>query len=432
MSGQKVNPRTAQSEIVPAQRVTAQRVVVSEYVVERHNPWIAHWPKLLSIPLVLAAAYGVYAFLTPAKYPEVTTDSLAVAAPTPAPLAAAAEESPVEQASTAPPTTTPAAAALDAAKQRRDERHALNKERAKTMLTRGDRLREQLKTITEEASRWESVVEPLRTNEDGRFIAADPHWIDSFVESYQADRTSSAVEDELRERLDIVMKPVDRAWERDDWSTPPETEISTRLDELEAEVNTAVEQARKPRLAIETVLQAAKKEGKQADRSLAEAIEFLSAERAAKKAREEQLARERETLTREQEQMQAAEAAAELAKEEKAREAELLKLINDRKVKGLLQSFFQPGYYQPDGSMSPEKKPVSYSMLAKHRCLEQSQAGIQHLMTFASERRDDARIRWPGGEAAKLSSSDMERYSMVQMILRDYGSELVKLGKLSP
>jgi hypothetical protein len=437
MSGQKMKQKTGQNEIVPAHRVTAQRVVVSEYVVQRRSRWTAHWPKLLLIPLVLAAAYGVNAFLFPGESPESNIEvpaGAAIATPSAVAEELSAKQSPLQTPmTTSPPDeASPATAALDAAKQRRDERHALNKERAKTMLTRGDRLREQLKIITEEASKWESVVEPLRTNDDGRFIAADPHWIDSFVESYQAERINSAVEDELRDRLDIVMKPVDRAWERADWSNPPDTEISTRLNELEAEVKGAVERARKPRLAIETILQAAKKEGRQADRNLSEAIEFLTAERAAKKAREDQLASDREAAKLEQERMRTVEAEETQKRAEQVRETELLTLIEDRKVRGLLQSFFQPGFLQPDGSISPQKKPVSYSMLNKQRCLEPSQAGLQHLMSFASDRRDDARPRWQGGEAAKLSSDDIERYGMVQMILRDYGLDLVKLGKLSP
>ena len=423
-------------DIVPAKTITTQRVVLSGYVVEKKRSWMSHLPKLLLIPLGLAAAYGVYAFLFPSAEGETAAASPAAnLATTPA----AAAESPAEApaiADTAPITppadSSAAAAALAAAEKRRAERHSLNKERAKTLLTRGERLRSQLKLITEEASKWESIVEPLRTNDDGRFIAADPHWIDSFVENYQAQRVSPATEDELRERLDIVLVPVERVWERDDWSSPPDSEISIRLDELDTEVSAVVEQARKPRLAIETILLAAKKEGKQADRTLGEAIEFLSAERTAKKAREDQLASDRAAARLEQERMVADEAAAELAKEEQAREAELLKLINDRKVRTLLQSFFQPGFLQPDGSISPQKMPVSYSMLGKQRCLEPSQAGLQHLLSFASDRRDDVRPRWQGGEAAKLSSGDIEKFGMVQMILRDYGPDLVKLGKLSP
>jgi hypothetical protein len=409
--------------------------VVTTYV-EAHRSWKSHVSKLLLIPLGLAAAYGVYAFLFPSSEGESAAASPAAnLATTPAAAAETPVEAPavVDTAAITPPAdSSGAATALAAAEKRRAERHSLNKERAKTLLTRAERLREQLKLITEEASKWESVVEPLRTNDDGRFIAADPHWIDSFVESYQAQRVSPATEDELRERLDIVLLPVERAWERNDWSSPPDSEISIRFDELDTEVSAVVEQARQPRLAIETVLLAAKKEGKQADRTLGEAIEFLSAERTAKQAREEQLARDREATKVEQERMVAAEAAEQLAKEEQEREKELLTLINDRKVRTLLQSFFQPGFLQPDGSISPQKLPVSYSMLGKQRCLEPSQAGLQHLLSFASDRRDDVRPRWQGGEAAKLSSGDIEKFGMVQMILRDYGPELVKLGKLSP
>jgi hypothetical protein len=315
-------PTPPQKMVVRAAKPQPEPPPVAQYIVmPQRSPLVRFLRIAISLLLLLAAGYGVYSIASPLLGRGAGATDDASTDPTAA-LEAHRRE------------------ALEAEARRKVERQAMLKERMKATLDRGERLRKRAMELGTEATAWEKKVVPLLTNEEGKYLSAERHWVDSFEESYRAERPSYAAADEVISRLDILLEPIQQAWDASDWSTAPGGSLDDRLSELERDIDEQIEAAKAPRMKIESLLLAAKDEGAKGERTLEEAMQFYKAQaeaRAATVARRAKQKAEDETdeaLRREQE-MEAQQAEQlKVKKAEKERQlAELRTLLEDGKTK---------------------------------------------------------------------------------------------------
>ena len=412
-SERKVPVRTAQPRTAPPHTV--------HIVIPRRSPLVRYLRLAASLLILLAACYGIYSLASPLLGFPAAVSRQSTSDPS-----RALEEHRRD--------------AIAAEARRTAERKAAFKERLRATLDRGERLRNRTGELVKEADAWEKKVVPLLTNEEGRLLSAERHWVDSFEEFYQGERPSAAAADELRSRLEILIEPLQEAWDSGDFSSAPGGSVGDRLTELEQGIEHQIQAAKSPRLKIESLLLAAKQEGQKGERTLDEAIQFYKAqaeERAARVARvakqkaeaesDETLRLEEEEQARQQEQLKIREA------EKETQLAELRALLKEGKTRQLLAPFITPGYFQPDRSISAKKVPISYSKLVSAGCLEESERGLDRLRNLVKDNTDKVRPRWDVNQYLEnLPTESYEKLVNAQTFLRDHGELMVELGALSP
>lgn len=330
--------------------------------------------------------------------------------------------------------------ALEAEARRKAERQAMLKERMQSALDRGDRLRKRTRELSKELSAWDDKITPLLTNEEGRYLSGERHWVDSFEEAYRSPRPGFEKQDELLRRLDTLLEPIQQAWDSADWSASPSGSLDDRLSDLDSDIENQLEAAKRPRLKIESLLVAAKEEGIKGERTLEEAIQYFKAQTEARAALAERRARQKaedEAASKLDREANETARHAEMLKVQEAEKetqlAELRTLLKDGKTKLLLAPFATPGYTQPDRSMSAKKVPISYSKLIGGGYLDADERGLDRLRNLVKDTTDKARPRWDMNHyLVNLPTADYEKLSSAQAFLRDHGALLVELGVLSP
>lgn len=154
-----------------------------------------------------------------------------------------------------------------------DQRRALSqrkKQDAVDLAKRGTDLYDE--ALAEEA-RWNTEVEALRTNEDGRFIVSEAA-LTEFETAYKKDRASRDALLAGKAGIESLIAPVKRTLDDPTVAGP----LPALLDELRAEKEKAAaagENYRNARLAIEALVLAGKKAGQRGDSTLADALDTL-------------------------------------------------------------------------------------------------------------------------------------------------------------
>ena len=124
------------------------------------------------------------------------------------------------------------------------------------------------------------------------------------------------------------------------------------------------------------------------------------------------------------------------AKLDAAAEAEHQKLLQQARsaeTRALLSFFFTPGYWQPDGSQTTTKVPMSYSKLDGAGALDPTPDGLRALLLILVSGHEKVRPKWDEFTyVEKLSEQKRERLANMQKALIELGPALVELKLLSP
>jgi hypothetical protein len=144
-------------------------------------------------------------------------------------------------------------------------------------------------------------------------------------------------------------------------------------------------------------------------------------ERAMKKREAEQKIKETETKIAIQ------------TKTEEARNMELRKKASDPVVQGKLAAFITPGYWQTKAKgISPDKKPLSLTVLQEKGALAPTLAGFRELVEVATIPNDKVRPRWNLSAGWPKKPDKLEMVKETQALLIELGPVLVELKMLEP
>jgi hypothetical protein len=162
-----------------------------------------------------------------------------------------------------------------AARDRRAEKDAENAEAQRRVLSHqakvdavelGDRAAELYDQALVEEKRWRDEIEPLSTNDEGRYIAANDENVKLFRTAYQAakERPSRETLTAGKARVTQLVEPVRQTLD-DRSAAPPLPELTQRLRAEKEKAADALKSYRESREPIEAVLAKAKREATPVD-----------------------------------------------------------------------------------------------------------------------------------------------------------------------
>jgi len=295
---------------------------------------------------------------------------------------------------------------------------------------------------------WEKDIVPLLTNEDGKFLAAQPDYVQAFNGYYNSERPTQREIDRLRESLNTLTGPLKAALGKPDNTYTPTPSFTSQLNQSKEKAALFVTGYEEPTRMIKALLARAQKEGKKGSETLSAAVDQLAADTALKKGQELSVqlkAKQEETAKRIADaQQQAVEEKATLAENaakqdtqiahEQADKEALTKLAKSPDIQKRLAPFITPGMTQviPNRSgaivkVPDEAKPLSFSGLNGKGALAPTDDGRTILVWIATNNRND-RPKW----TKPVTSEEWKWVKENQEYLRKLGPVLVELGMLSP
>lgn len=338
---------------------------------------------------------------------------------------------------------------------------------------RGEKIRKRLEVLTDEFGQWTTRPDLLLSNDDGKRIAAVPDLVSRFM--MIGDKPCATETDlaSFAEELERIMTPVTRAYRNEDAGIHIDPSWTNRLDELEKNIDEALNSMDEQTIAISSILKRAPEQIPDETPTLKEAVvtakELLKEEKVAlvmESMREERAknAKMIAAAMTEGERLQAeAEAkAARLVGKTKA--DEITAAVHGRQqelARQQLESEFQrdmrliqsylgvltvPGYIQPGRggayTTSTQKGPVSLSALRAAGVLSQDIYGLA-AFTVAVERLKRPSNGWPRlkvynnrltqtGLGNVPVGPDQEFVQRAQDLLEKYGELMVQKGMLAP
>lgn len=328
---------------------------------------------------------------------------------------------------------------------------AAAKSRQRTIASEGVEALQAADRWVEEASLWRDQIEPLRTDERGRRVAAQARLVDQISALLAEDRPilerATAAQSSLQGLLEPLQKAVDNS---SDYSAV-DPAVSSEIQRLRTKAREQGERLHKQRVQVEAIVRQA--EGlAPSDVTLADAMTRREQEIAATEAAA--LADRLSTARREAAEAKATaeEEAIRMAGEQQAADirAQALheKLIARAKspdVERYLGTFLAEGYFQPVGrylsvsyERTAEKTPVSWKRLETCGALDPSVEGLRTLALIASPGLSPPG-KWHDRPAWQFdlskfnwSASDQEFIQKAQDLLRELGPTLVELKMLAP
>jgi len=262
-----------------------------------------------------------------------------------------------QAATTTAPTTsgTPGSTAADLA-QRSNFRAQRDLERFRDD---AEELLEELEALDRAAKDWETDVLPLRTNNDGKLLAAKTAYAEAAALLLEKERVTAAECSRMRRTVDSLLEPVtDRLADKD--FVPLEEDRRAERDQLGARVRSALAAYSDDLDAVRGLLAAARSENlTPSTTALGQALADLRMEHAAKAAQ------------RVSDQRAADEAAALTADQKRA---ELRRRALDPDVQRPYSAFLTKGTYNPTSNsvvfQRPPGTPVMVKVLRKWNVLD--------------------------------------------------------------
>lgn len=331
------------------------------------------------------------------------------------------------------------------------------------MKSESDKLRERCREWKAAVADWRKTVKPLLENDKGRIVAADPDTVRNFRAIYNDSLSEQSRCDEIEATLDSLTVNLAEVLNDTNSTYVPEEAAFTQIRDLNTEASNAVASHDTATKQIESLVLAAEKNFKPADKTLLAAIaEQEQADQMASIAE----ARERMDRARRQAaaQVSAAEeeavkvageteakrilAAVEAAKIEQQAAAERDKAAAEKQkkiaamqrdmgdIKRYLAPFIAKGYAQPNGyhnTQMADEVPVSLSRLASSGALKSTREGMEQLMRYATVQNDRAHGGFPqyvGGDLA-WAQTNKAFVKRAQELLNAHGEALVAEGILS-
>lgn len=239
------------------------------------------------------------------------------------------------------------------------------------------------------AETWTNEVEPLRSNGDGRLLAANLAYAEAVSALLEKERLPAEGRRSLRRTVERLREPISERLETSN-PVPLEEERRAELDEIGQRVGAAIASYEDDLDEVRALLASARAEGLAPGETLED---VLAADRAAQAARFAEL---------EQQQRDEREAAELAVKEEKER---LRARAVDPDTQRLYGAFLGKGHYEcrEGRTMSGRPKPVSVANLRHWDVLGQ----VDRFASFACVR--DVMYKVPGKVAQPLGFSGNDR-----------------------
>ena len=353
-----------------------------------------------------------------------------------------------------------------------DERRARSQARLQAVRNLKIEIGETLTTLETEVTAWETRIPGLMKGVDGKKIAANPARAEQFASLIEKDRVSKTRVRQLRERLDTLIGPIERAILDANTTYFPSDTVVADIEKIGEETRIKLRDFRDLKAILDT-LQADSAFTAPSDKTLERVISDLNAEQT--RQRGELIAKaKKESHDAESKRLAAAEAKAEqdLATAQLA----LLKARTDAKKEGLdleaeearrraqeaadaekkrvakanreakfdaaypamkayLVPFTSPGLKQFNGDwleLSSTKGPVSFAGLKGH--LTKSEKASFHLARNVGSTNDRPRGAFPymstGG--AGCTPANYEIVYRVQDFIAEFGDIMVEKKLLAP
>lgn len=336
----------------------------------------------------------------------------------------------------------------------------LAKARQRELLHLRRDIKSRLDTWRSEARLWQDQVVPLLDNDAGKAVATNAVWVQGFRAVYDQPRakiTRAAAIEQLVE--DLTARAESAAADGDDPYLPDKAALD-HLNELRAEVDSAVDGYRQGRLQIAALVDEARAKAPRGKQTLRDALaEAEQAQRleevralaerldAANKEAQTKIAAAQQEAIRQAGDAEAKKILAAVAeakakqqiedarqKEEQAKRERKAAMERDlTEIQRALVPFISKGYVQPNGRTT-EALPMSYSKLAAVGALKPDQEGIRMLLATAANSNDRPRGIFPtvAGGAVEWSLIDMDAIGRAQRLLIQHGQAMVESGLLSP
>lgn len=369
----------------------------------------------------------------------------------------------------------PIGAAAREARLRSAEQESLAQDRWRRLLALCRDLETASDQYAAEVNAWHGQTLPLLANDAGKSLAAHPEWLDLLAESFVRPVPAVAAVSQRRTTVAQLLAPIEDAYARRELMYEPSTELLRRIRDEYAALTSERKAIETERRRVADLLQAAQAAGQTAPLTLAAtfderraraAQEAATAEANARHTEHEKFVAERARLaaefaqrendrqlqllkTKDQEAAMAAELEQRAAEERvkmltvRKQQADVLaeaRLDRERRVAAcrsaqvqrLLAPFITPGYLQPDGSMTNDRRPHSFNRLQKVAALQEGNYGERMITTVVRNPQDQVRPRWysPGGGPS--TPEEMHQLHEAQRLLRELGPTLVELGLLDP
>lgn len=339
-------------------------------------------------------------------------------------------------------------AELDQHIAQRSQDSAIAKAKLKAIQLEGDRAQDSVRKLSEEIDAWDKSVPPLLRDEKGKLIAANDDRIRAFEVVWNKKRPNKSDANAIQDRIKILLEPVEAeliktetVWQSNDALTEQLKAEITAIDRMTEEVRGQKRQ-------VDRLVQVATREGKASQLTLENAIEDLAARddtaknnavAAMQKENREKIAAA-ETARAKQEGedqlriIKARETAGKSDAEKAIEHDRLVARASSPETKALLAFFFTPGFHQPDGTDTAEKRPISLSRLDAQGCLDPSLKGQQQLLVYALlNGGDNDRPKWQEAPAVeRLSEAKRAKLIEIQKALIELGPTLVELKLLDP
>lgn len=212
-----------------------------------------------------------------------------------------------------------------------EERRALAKAKLQATIGRKTEISETLTTLENEVTAWETRIPGLLKSDDGKKIAVNPARVEQFAAVTEKERVSKARVRQLREQLDTLMAPIERAILQADSTYMPSETIQGEIEKIGVEVRTKLRDLREIKVVIDTLL-ADSALTKPGDKTLEKAIADIDAERARQRG---ELVAKAKTDEHDKESKRLADAAAKAEQDLANARRDLLKLKTDAEKHGI-------------------------------------------------------------------------------------------------
>lgn len=135
-----------------------------------------------------------------------------------------------------------------------EERRALAKARLQAILSLKAETSETLTTLEQEVTVWETRIPAIMKSVDGQKIAANPARAEQFAGVVEKDRVSKARVKDLRDRLDTLIGPIERAILDANATYFPSETIVGEIQKIGSEARTKLRDLREIKAVLDTLL----------------------------------------------------------------------------------------------------------------------------------------------------------------------------------
>ncbi len=157
---------------------------------------------------------------------------------------------------------------------------------------RADQCLRSIDQFDAELAAWQERIEPLLTDENGRFLAANRDYVNAFAREYNTERVAAAAAPAFRARLMPILQHANEALKNRDSIFKPDDQVYTELDVLKSEIADAIAPYQRGRKTIEGMLASAKRSAEPAAITLQEAMDRANEDFMAERIRRLSAARE--------------------------------------------------------------------------------------------------------------------------------------------